>query len=81
MDKDFFNKILNSNLHEDKIKNVQDLLNNVSDIDFLRGSDNFQNPIPKSQNHSNTINNSVQSQEAIQNMLNRLNNKKDDSSN
>lgn len=81
MDKDFFNKILYSNLHEDKIKKVQDLLNNVSDIDFLRGSDNFQNPIPKSQNHSNTINNSVESQEAIQNMLNRLNNKKDESSN
>ena len=81
MDKDLFNKILNSSLHEDKIKIVQNLLNDVSGNDFLRGSDDFQNPIAKSQNHSNTINNSVQSQEAIQNMLNRLNNKKDDSNN
>ena len=79
MDKEFFNRIFNSNLNEDKIKIVQNLLNDVPINDFLRGSHDFQNPVPKSQNHSSTINNSVQSQEAIQSMLDRLNNKKDDS--
>lgn len=81
MNKDLFNKILNSNLNEDKIKIVQNLLNKVPIDNFLKDTDDFQNPIPKSQNHSNTINNSVQSQEAIQSMLNRLNNKKDESTN
>ena len=41
MDKDLFNKILNSSLHEDKIKIVQNLLNDVSGNDFLRGSDEY----------------------------------------
>ena len=81
MDKDFFQNILNLNLHEDKIKIIQNLFNDVVSNDFSRGSDIFENPIPKSQNHTNTISNSVQSQEATQSMLERLNSKEDGSKN
>lgn len=81
MDKELLNKILNSNLNEHKINIVQRLFDNSPANSFVRGSDELPTPTPKSQNHSNTINNSLQSQDAIQSMLNKLNAKKDESNN
>lgn len=81
MDKELLNKILNSNLNEHKINIVQRLFDNSPANSFVRGSDELTTPTPKSQNHSNTINNSLQSQDAIQSMLNKLNAKKDESNN
>lgn len=77
MKKDLLNKILNSSISDEKRKMLERIANNIEDkVKFDGGLNGWEEPTPKSQNHSTTIENSGKVQDTLNNLLNRLDSKK-----